>query len=584
MKKVLKNLKLIAALMCVTLIASLVVPAAVFDAGSIRAEAANGMEFDGHLTIPMNEEVKTVQSDYRPLLKSLNGKASTVTHGYYYEKLTDEIRKNLYDGIYYASASGRRLSFGARFPNEKSEAEVSASGYLFYTGSVSRKSYYNTLAVLNETIEAICYDHMTNVEYYMCEPKVYEFESNGTYKDYVVMKAMTNDDYESMNLAIKSKVSSLVTEIKAEGLVDSENIGKTIIHVHDWYTQKVSYGYKVYPKNSDDAYYNAAHTAYDALISGKAVCDGYAIGYALILKALGIDCKVVTGNAYDNSIYAGGHAWNIVKLDGQWYEEDTTWADTGSREVLYDFFNKTTSEYASHAMKKRHVRETPFGGRLIDEAYGTYYTYDFLKQYSLSSVIEDDSEYIAASPVQALDGDVKTDNVVRANSAGPYTAIDPISGAIYDLNGKEAELRGTGYESGSIKVADVIYVDSDAFAVTGISENAFNGNKDLRSISGGGNLEKIGSRAFRNCKNLKSVDFSSSEISQIGAKAFYGCKKLKKIRLNGNSIKKVGAKAFGNFNSKATFYIKASNKKKYKNIVKKLKAAGASDRTFKKVK
>ncbi|MCR5657409.1 MAG: leucine-rich repeat protein [Butyrivibrio sp.] len=584
MKKVLKNLSVAIALVCVSVTALVAVPAESLHLGNIQARAASKVEIAGHMTFPMNEEVKTVKSDYRRALKSANGTVSAVSHGYYYEKLSDEIRKNLYDGIYYASASGKRLSYGTRFPNELSESEVAAKGYLFYTGNSSRKSEYNTLSVLNESIEAICYDHMTNIEYYMCEPKVYEFVSNGTYRDYVVMKAMTNDNYESMNSAIKANVNSCVSEIRKEGLVDSNNIGKTIIRIHDWYTQKISYGYSDAPRTNDEAYYNTAHTAYSALVEEKAVCDGYAQGYALILKELGIDCKVVTGTAYDKSLYAGGHAWNMVYLDGQWYEEDTTWADTESTEILYDFFNRTTEDYASYNMKKRHVREAPFGGRLIDKAYGTYYTYDLLKEYSLDALTETSVANTYVNPVETLDAGVKADSVVRVHSIGENKAIDPLSGATYDLQGKEAHLSGLVYENSSIKVADVVYVDSDAYPVTEISEKAFNGNSGLLGISGGGNLKKIGARAFRNCKNLKNVDLSAAKISRIGSKAFYGCKKLRKLRLNGNMITKVGSKAFCNLNSKATVFIMASNKKKYKNIVKKLKSAGTSEVSFKRLK
>jgi transglutaminase/protease-like cytokinesis protein 3 len=38
---------------------------------------------------------------------------------------------------------------------------------------------------------------------------------------------------------------------------------------------------------------------------------------------VGLDCYIVIGEV----IGGGGHAWNLVKIDGQWYHLDTTWND-----------------------------------------------------------------------------------------------------------------------------------------------------------------------------------------------------------------------------------------------------------------
>ena len=67
-------------------------------------------------------------------------------------------------------------------------------------------------------------------------------------------------------------------------------------------------------------------TAYGALIEGTSVCAGYARSYQLLLQAVGIPCLYLTGTA-DNGYQIGGHAWNLVQLDGQWYYCDPTWDD-----------------------------------------------------------------------------------------------------------------------------------------------------------------------------------------------------------------------------------------------------------------
>lgn len=62
-------------------------------------------------------------------------------------------------------------------------------------------------------------------------------------------------------------------------------------------------------------------TAYGALINKEAVCEGYAKAYKLLLNAMGIECDVVIN---------AEHAWNVVKLDGEWYLVDVTNDDTNN--------------------------------------------------------------------------------------------------------------------------------------------------------------------------------------------------------------------------------------------------------------
>lgn len=62
-------------------------------------------------------------------------------------------------------------------------------------------------------------------------------------------------------------------------------------------------------------------TDYDAVRYGKTVCMGYSLLFSRLAKAAGLDCRVVTGNAK----LFGRHAWNQVKIEGEWYFVDSTW-------------------------------------------------------------------------------------------------------------------------------------------------------------------------------------------------------------------------------------------------------------------
>lgn len=82
------------------------------------------------------------------------------------------------------------------------------------------------------------------------------------------------------------------------------------------------------------------YTAYAALVKHKTVCQGYAMLAYRLLNALGIETIIIKGEARDRRGETNeSHAWNMVKLHGDWYHLDCTWDDpVGSNRVHYDYF------------------------------------------------------------------------------------------------------------------------------------------------------------------------------------------------------------------------------------------------------
>lgn len=78
------------------------------------------------------------------------------------------------------------------------------------------------------------------------------------------------------------------------------------------------------------------HTVYGAFVNKYAVCDGYSKAYQYLLNKVGIDSHIATGWSKGE-----GHAWNLVKLDGEWYYTDVTWDDS-EYGIFYEYFNITT--------------------------------------------------------------------------------------------------------------------------------------------------------------------------------------------------------------------------------------------------
>lgn len=71
-----------------------------------------------------------------------------------------------------------------------------------------------------------------------------------------------------------------------------------------------------------------------ALKNEKTICGGYAQLFQSLCYVFDVDCYYVSGNVTSSP---EGHAWNIVKIDGQWYQVDSTW-DAGKPAEGYRYF------------------------------------------------------------------------------------------------------------------------------------------------------------------------------------------------------------------------------------------------------
>lgn len=101
--------------------------------------------------------------------------------------------------------------------------------------------------------------------------------------------------------------SQALRSVVSTGMNDHEKVKA----IHDWVVGRVEYDTSL-----------RSYTAYEALLTGKTVCQGYALLIQHMLAKAGIVSRIVEG-----TVSSGDHAWNLVKLDGRWYHLDATWDD-----------------------------------------------------------------------------------------------------------------------------------------------------------------------------------------------------------------------------------------------------------------
>lgn len=138
------------------------------------------------------------------------------------------------------------------------------------------------------------------------------------------------------------------------------------------------------------------HDVTGLLLHGVCVCESYAKCTQLLINAVtetydlgDLDVRYVVGMAYyqngNRYVLSGGHAWNQIRIDGQWYNYDSTWSDR-STGYVYDFFNVTDDPFT----KAHHAFEKSVKVYSTSKCTATDYSYD---NHSDNYVREDDVRF-----------------------------------------------------------------------------------------------------------------------------------------------------------------------------------------------
>lgn len=178
---------------------------------------------------------------------------------------------------------------------------------------------------VDDVISAVLYDH-PEIFWYAGHSSYTAMPNSGAVMD-MSIEFLEFDDLDAAKAEFDSKLREIVNEARSKGDPYSMEL-----YVHDKIAKGTSYDDKN-PLNQ---------TAYSALVEGKSVCAGYSKAFQLVMHELGIPCYYITGK-----IDGMNHAWNIVRLNGDYYNVDVLWDDNLA--LTHKYFNVTDENiYKDH--------------------------------------------------------------------------------------------------------------------------------------------------------------------------------------------------------------------------------------------
>lgn len=159
-------------------------------------------------------------------------------------------------------------------------------------------------------------------------------------------------DYE-MEQKTTQEIQALETLLPITSDMDTYQI---VLTLYDYIANSVSYDYV---DSSDEPY-----TAYGAMVNKKAVCQGYSLLFYRLLLDYGIDNRIIVSKT---------HAWNLVCVDGQYYECDVTWDSQYTQQgTPYQYLLKSSlneSGDTSHVWSKEELSADIFSYPRSKEDY-----------------------------------------------------------------------------------------------------------------------------------------------------------------------------------------------------------------------
>ena len=213
--------------------------------------------------------------------------------------------------------------------------------YLSEDEQILYKQIYENAIIYNKRIELLTPIPITNVKttieaLYNDHPELFYLDTNYTYK------YNNKDEVLEITLQYNDTINNIENNKKKFDSIVDEIVYEASQYNSDYDREKYVYQKILYMTEYDkDAKLN--QSAYSSLVLGRSVCAGYSRAFQLIMQRLNIPTYYVLGEANEE------HAWNIIKINNEYYNVDLTWDDTGR---IFSHFNISDKE-----ISKTHIRK-----------------------------------------------------------------------------------------------------------------------------------------------------------------------------------------------------------------------------------
>lgn len=262
----------------------------------------------------------------------------------------------------------------------------------------------------------------------------YDYVSLALHVKYCYSKS----ELEEKQAEILEEANAIINENISAGMSDEEKCRA----LYDYLNENTSYDKDAvaaaeknsYRKGDDWKDSEDAFNAHGVIVDKKGVCQSYALSYKLLCCMSGVEAKVITG-------YLNGdlpHAWNSVKLDGEWFQTDCTNNATncGIPFFLYQG-GKDDLAMTGYTEDKLYELDTAVGTFSVPDSEREYYTANDLTAASV-----DEFKTVLSSCLEK-----GNDKVIAVRYIGefPETEIRNAVREVYNMKGMEDKLPGLGF-------------------------------------------------------------------------------------------------------------------------------------------
>lgn len=338
--------KILALSLCLTLLLSLTACGISDIKETIFGKDSNDFSdfYNNDISVPSSPSVvlpDTPKTSHTPVAKE----------NYYQYSLLSDTDKNLYNDICTAIEKQQNFVDVEKYNLTESNVQdvyhkvVADNPQYFWLSKFMEYSYYTLKDETTITHLILAYTDGEITD---------EFDKNNKF-----VNTADREKIKSQKIAFDNKATAFLNTIsKNISIIEKERL------IHDFVLKAIKYADKDKDKKLTRKNYMRIYDLYGALVGGSAVCEGYAKLFQYLCCQVGINTTAVYGWSEGES-----HAWNIVKLEKDWYHVDTTWDDGSTDNLpLYSYFNLTEKELSKDHVIDKEIFPVP-------NATGTKYSF-----------------------------------------------------------------------------------------------------------------------------------------------------------------------------------------------------------------